>query len=753
MERDRFVSLNENYENQRYIGFRRRINNMNRNFDYNNDNTISSNISKTKIILLLVMTIILSLSNYFYNWNNNISIIADEPRTILSIFDNNIFKINPPLNDQKKISQIRNLKEEKNEGSNLSINTSDNNNKSKFDDYDEFDRFSRYSLLKDYEMKKKIFNKLDKYYYKFNWTSIKTKNDFSSLYKIGDSFEGEGIFKIEKKSKLISDFIHITMKAYELSFIDNWIIFASHINLEDLSINYEEIKNFNSFEINGIFSTTFFKGEFFEIVNEDEPKYCQTLYKLKFPYEIQKPNIKNKNYSLLLENLDNIGNIFINLNNFTMFIESSCGFKFEIKAAIYDNIIEDKNIENKINIYCLITGLSGLFYVFGIYSIIYNIKKSENVISVISSDCLLINPIWNTYIALADINMAMRLNNNFYPLLLLILFNVTKFIYFDFYLLALYWKKKRNYISVGRYIKERLRFYLIYYIISFCSFMWINIFFNYALIMLLCICLWIPQIIFNIKRNNRYSYPFLYIISSTFDKLIYPIYFRAFKDNFIGSKVNSNLITIMILFVIFTIIILYVQIFYEPRFMLPKSFHKNEFNFYKTKNELISIRKDIELEECVICLTPIFEIELNQNNKMVEMEDKSNKNINEEKLDISDDSTNNSSILTNSNINEEGDEQEKIIINNNLSESDNAKLIEKNNIPEKKNILMTIIKIIKILFIDNFFCFYKASIASNGELYMFTPCSHVFHRECLEKWFEFKKECPNCRISMKEYLE
>ena len=753
MERDRFVSLNENYENQRYIGFRRRINNMNRNFDYNNDNTISSNISKTKIILLLVMTIILSLSNYFYNWNNNISIIADEPRTILSIFDNNIFKINPPLNDQKKISQIRNLKEEKNEGSNLSINTSDNNNKSKFDDYDEFDRFSRYSLLKDYEMKKKIFNKLDKYYYKFNWTSIKTKNDFSSLYKIGDSFEGEGIFKIEKKSKLISDFIHITMKAYELSFIDNWIIFASHINLEDLSINYEEIKNFNSFEINGIFSTTFFKGEFFEIVNEDEPKYCQTLYKLKFPYEIQKPNIKNKNYSLLLENLDNIGNIFINLNNFTMFIESSCGFKFEIKAAIYDNIIEDKNIENKINIYCLITGLSGLFYVFGIYSIIYNIKKSENVISVISSDCLLINPIWNTYIALADINMAMRLNNNFYPLLLLILFNVTKFIYFDFYLLALYWKKKRNYISVGRYIKERLRFYLIYYIISFCSFMWINIFFNYALILLLCICLWIPQIIFNIKRNNRYSYPFLYIISSTFDKLIYPIYFRAFKDNFIGSKVNSNLITIMILFVIFTIIILYVQIFYEPRFMLPKSFHKNEFNFYKTKNELISIRKDIELEECVICLTPIFEIELNQNNKMVEMEDKSNKNINEEKLDISDDSTNNSSILTNSNINEEGDEQEKIIINNNLSESDNAKLIEKNNIPEKKNILMTIIKIIKILFIDNFFCFYKASIASNGELYMFTPCSHVFHRECLEKWFEFKKECPNCRISMKEYLE
>ena len=440
-----------------------------------------------------------------------------------------------------------------------------------------------------------------------------------------------------------------------------------------------------------------------------------------------------------------------------MFIESSCGFKFEIKAAIYDNIIEDKNIENKINKYCLITGLSGLFYVFGIYSIIYNIKKSENVISVISSDCLLINPIWNTYIALADINMAMRLNNNFYPLLLLILFNVTKFIYFDFYLLALYWKKKRNYISVGRYIKERLRFYLIYYIISFCSFMWINIFFNYALILLLCICLWIPQIIFNIKRNNRYSFPFIYILSSTLDKLIYPIYFRAFKDNFISSKVNANLITIMVLFVFFTIIILYAQIFSEPRFMLPKSYHKNEFNFYKSRQELISIKKDIELEECVICLSPIFEIELNQNNKMIEMEDKSSKNSSEEKLDNLDDSTNNSSSLTNSNIDDEGEEIDKIIISNNIKKSDNTKLIEENNDNnnnhKKENIILTILKIIKILFLDNFFSFYKKKTASNGELYMLTPCSHVFHSECLEKWFEFKKECPNCRISMKEYLE
>ena len=201
-------------------------------------------------------------------------------------------------------------------------------------------------------------------------------------------------------------------------------------------------------------------------------------------------------------------------------VESSCGFNLEIKADIFNVNKEQKILGKKINIYCLITGLSGLLYVLGVYSIIYNIKQSENVISVISSDCLLINPIWNTYLTLADINIAMRINNNFYPFLILIVFISIKFIYFDFYLLALYWKKKRNYVSIGVYVKERLRFYLVYYIVSFCCFMWINIFFNYFFIMVLCICLWIPQIVFNINKNNRYGYPFIYIIGSTIDKLI-----------------------------------------------------------------------------------------------------------------------------------------------------------------------------------------------------------------------------------------
>ena len=737
MDQSRFISISNNpIENRRNFVFRRVLNNRNINLNNINDNYSTCNFSKTKIILLLIITIILSLSNYFYNWNNNISIIKDEPRTILSLFDNNMFKIN----EQKKLTAIRNLKEEK---------KNEINNITNKDIFDEFGIYSKLKSLKQLEIKRKIFDSLNKFVFNFNWTSIKA-NNISSLYHIGESIYGTGKFTIRKKSDIFSNYIRITMKALEQTFIDKWIIYASDSNLEDLYINFKN--NDSVLEIEGIFSTTLFKGMFFDIINDNEPQFCQTNYQFKFPYTHMKPDVKNTNYTLYLENINNIGNIFINLKNFSITLTSLCGFTFDIKVDISDNNLEKKIKKNKINIYCLITSLTGILYSIGIYSIIHNIKRSENVISVINSNCLLINPIFNTFISLSNINIAMRLNSNFYPFLTMVTFLVIKFIFFDFYLFTLYWAKKRNYVNGVIYAKEKLRFYLIYYIFTFCSFLFVNILFNYFYIMILCICLWIPHIIYNVKSNNRYGYPFIYVLSSTLDKLIYPIYFRGYKGNFIECRANEFLITSLVLFVIFTIIILYIQIFINPRFMFSKSYQKSEYNFYKTKQELISIRSDIGSEECVICLSPIFDIEKeSNNNKMIEMEDKSEKKEfkqNEEKLDELD-STNNTSLSTINNIEEENEEKEKIIVNIKEEKKDKNLIDNSSN-----NIFKKIWNIIKILFTKNFFYFYKKnSLVLNGELYMYTPCSHVFHSECLEKWFEFKKECPNCRISMKEYLE
>ena len=310
--------------------------------------------------------------------------------------------------------------------------------------------------------------------------------------------------------------------------------------------------------------------------------------------------------------------------------------------------------------------------------------------------------------------------------------------------------------------------------------------------MVLCVLLWIPHIIHKAKTNNKYGFPFVFILSSTYDKLIYPLYFRGNKNNFLGSKDNFALIIIMVIFVCITIIIMYLQVLKGPRFMLSVSINQFKYDFYKEKNELIEIRDNIRTEECVICLLPIFESE-----KMIEMEDKSEKkNKTEEKIDIdldiddkieenniSSNNTCDTSILiidsqnegekTQDHKNENEDNVNDILFisneNNKISEdydkinsiekNENEKffLIRKNEIlmtfyNKFKNILKDIFFILRLLFYENLFSFYKKSDNAQGKTYMYTPCNHVFHAQCLEQWLEYKKECPNCRTSMEEFL-
>lgn len=45
-------------------------------------------------------------------------------------------------------------------------------------------------------------------------------------------------------------------------------------------------------------------------------------------------------------------------------------------------------------------------------------------------------------------------------------------------------------------------------------------------------------------------------------------------------------------------------------------------------------------------------------------------------------------------------------------------------------------------------CYQTIAIHGVGRNHMTTPCDHIFHPQCLERWMELKMECPVCRTGL-----
>ena len=94
-------------------------------------------------------------------------------------------------------------------------------------------------------------------------------------------------------------------------------------------------------------------------------------------------------------------------------------------------------------------------------------------------------------------------------------------------------------------------------------------------------------------------------------------------------------------------------------------------------------------------------------------------------------------------------------INNNntaLAIPVNKQMFINKNHKKKIFFIKNVGKVMKIILCKSMFKFYKIKQNYGDKKYMLITCGHVFHVSCVEKWFERKKECPNCRANMEEYL-
>ena len=604
----------------------------------------------------------------------------------------------------------------------------------------------------EYEHNKNHISNITKFYY---------LNSSQNIFKIGNYKNGTVNFSFKKAIEMITkkEALALTMKNLEGNYIDNWIQHISYDKVEDLNMTIDDQNKL--YIIKGEFITNMVKGKLF--ANRRRNKInnrkivCGSFIELEFPLvNITLQTTLNDN-TVILKNISTI-----DPRNFTMIISSSCGFRIKIKGEVFDITKDSKITKKKINIFSYLCIIGSLLYLVGATSLTCSLNRNENAISVVSLDCYCQNLAWHSYCGITNINFGLIYSEYFGNFCMIALFSLVNFVVFDLRFLYFYWKIKRRVLNDRRFLRLRLRFFAIFYGLLIVSFLSVSSFYmNWIYISILSIALWTPQIIHNIIDNNKYMYPTFYILSTTIDRMIYPLYFRGYGNNFFQLKNDLYLMAALLSLILISIIILYLQAIIGPRFMLPQKYQKNNTIFYKSREELLEESPDCIKEECVICLSPLIEGNSNNDSKnsnlnvIINNKENENENSVDSPTELKAETTSrtlNGNIEINNNNKNILKKELHIFKNNKDSLAISVKNKQNHNHEDYNFSFKNIIKLMAMIFYKNMFKFYKFKTNKGNKNYMIIACGHIFHATCIEKWFDRKKECPSCRASMEEYL-
>ena len=592
-------------------------------------------------------------------------------------------------------------------------------------------------------------------------------------FSLGKETNGTAYIRFEKgyqkiNKNLTQEILSINIKLLEGKYTDNWMLLSSNIRF--LNLKYYTDENRKKFYISGEFITAVTTGKIYQNILSYPKKTCQSLIEIEFPLTVNDIITYANNYKYPTKNFH------IQNTNFTMIISSLCGFRLKLKGSIYNRREEilTSEIKKDLDRYLWFNVMISLLDFFASICTTYGLNKHQDTISAFSILSLSQNIAWHSYRSLSDINLALNFPQFFGPFMLTAIFPLINFIIFDLKLLLLYWKINKRILSNRQFVVLRIKFFFIFYFLMFCSYLCAGAFyFDKILISILAVFLWVPQIIHNAKKYNKYNYPLIFILAITLDRMIVPFYFRGNEKNFLNIKTDKNFVIYVGGFIVASIFFLYLQLFLGPRFMLSKKYQKIEIDFHKSKAEILREKPSASGEECIICLCPLFNnnevtntISYNNNdNNINENKDNESKIGNEYiKNSINDFIGINQTSNKNDNIIEIAkkkkiksakkmklykDNINPIIIKDSFID---AKPRHRHKIKINMSFYKQILFILKVILWDNFLFFYKYEKNKSNKKYMMIKCGHIFHSKCLEKWFEIKKECPSCRASIQNYI-
>ena len=419
-----------------------------------------------------------------------------------------------------------------------------------------------------------------------------------------------------------------------------------------------------------------------------------SIYKTKFLLGKKKEIISQANLTLLLKKEEYVYSPTFKKKNFSPFYNVKLIIKSnELNVSISTKINNNENLSQEIRMYSFILALFGIIEIYYCSKLIMKINIQREIANKLSIITIAINCCLKLVICIVHFFLSVStidedISYQFGVISVIYFFS---FVGFELKLLLLVFRIK-NESGVNRDIYRRrlISLYLMFYICF--SFIFFNIkgcVTDFYLILIVYTLSWLSQIILSYCKNSRPPMPRLYIVWLSLSRLFFPIYIKGYKNNFFDLRPSYFKIGILVFIIFAEAIILILQKSLGARIIVPKKFRKQNqvFDYYKDR---VNIEKHVSQNPiCVICLE---------------------------------------------NLNVDVDENF-------------------NKIKKKKKPKTIINKIMSILYLDILNQKIKNSIKylegkNPKKKYMITPCDHVFHTVCLEKWMKIKNECPYCKAEI-----
>ena len=541
---------------------------------------------------------------------------------------------------------------------------------------------------KNYSIEDNIKERMNKIYsFILNLTSNEYTGNWTDLYLNNNDFFKKNIGKGIAKlhfQRIRSSFNSILAKSRSNSFKVEVVIREGNYIDKFLKINF-------TFYLDNNIDKYKEEDETFVIKSNDMPV---DFYKVDFLLKLKKETISRANITLKLGKEDDKDSPIFKKRNLSPFYNAKMIIKSkDLNVTINTKILDNENLTQRVRIYSFILSFFGILEIYYCSKLIMKINFHHEIAHKLSIITIIINCCFKLTICTIHFFLSMVQSDDdiSYQFGIVSIIYFFGFLGFELKLLLLIFRIKNDLNENRELYRRRMScLYLISFIVF--NFIFFNIkecVTNFYLILTVYIFSWLTQILLSVCKNSRPPMSRLYIVWNSLSRLFLPIYYKGFSNNFFDLKPSYIKVCLLVIIIFVEAIILILQKSLGARGIFPKKFRKQNqrFDYYKDK---VNIEKHVSQNPiCVICLE---------------------------------------------NLNVEVDENF-------------------NKIKKKKKHKTIGYKLMRILYLDKLNELIKKCIKylegkNLKKKYMITPCDHVYHTVCLEKWMKQKNECPYCKTAI-----